>query len=645
MAEPSADVEELRARIAELEARLAEQEPRSDAQDAAFLRSLLAALPAFVLRIGPDLKIRYINQMAEGFTLDQTLGRSMFDFIAPDTIPAARAATEAVLAGGGVHRFHGPGRGDHGGWSDYETIVAPVAEPDGSRGMILVAFDVSEQAARERALARSEEQLRIALEASGLGLWTWEVSTDKTEWSERMCEIMGSRTPLPPSRYLERVHPEDRAMVGEALQRILDRGEDAWVSHRILHDDGEVRWVIPCGRISRDAQGHPERVLGGHLDVTRVHQLEERLQRAQKLEALGTLTAGVAHNFNNLLAVIRPTLDLLQEHTASAGQPLLAEAISATDRATGVIRQLMSLASTRRPPPSGMADLNEAASSAVRMCQRRFGDEVDLRLEREPGPLPIAGEGSEVEQVIVNLLVNARDALKGAGTPAPTVRVRVRRAEDVSVPSGLAGRAFACAEVIDNGPGIDASSQPKLFDPFFTTKRLGEGTGLGLAISWSVIQNLGGTIEVRSRPGEGTRFLVYLPLRPEVSSSDRLAPVLVAPSPRLRLLLVEDNEPVMRVVSRTLEKAGHEVLIAGTAAGALAVPSDPPVGVVLLDQSLPDQRGTEIVGALRARWPEVKVALFTGEFVTDAERSLVDQVLSKPLSSEDLLAAVRRLGG
>lgn len=644
MAAPANEIELLRAQVAALEAKVAALQAAQRPEDLEFLRSLLAALPAFVVRISPELKIRYINQLAEGFTFEEAVGSSMFDFISPDVVPTARAAAEVVLTQGVMQRFRGHGQGDHREWADYETILGPVTESDGRRGMILVAFDVSEQAQRERDLARSEEHLRVAIEATGLGLWTWDTILDRVEWSPRMCEIMGRTGGLAPDAYAEVVHPEDRALVQSSMARVLTGEEDAWTAHRIVRPDGEVRWIIPCGRVSRDEWGQPVRIVGGSLDITHIRELEERLHQAQKLESLGTLTAGVAHNFNNLLAVIRPTLDLLQDYVSEEGRPLLGDATLAADRATSVIRQLMTLAGRRRANRAGSSDLGEIATSATQMCQRRFGAEVNIELELEAGPLPILGDGTEVEQVIINLISNARDALLAARTLSPLIRVKVSLAEDVPSTVVAQERGHARVVVQDNGPGVDPSVLARLFDPFFTTKRPGEGTGLGLSISWSVVRSLGGTIECVSPPGAGTRFSVYLPLRPDSAPAD---PRVHEPGPEAqarRVLVVEDNASVLRVVTQTLQRAGHEVLSAASAARALEVPAEPAVHLVLLDQSLPDRRGTDIVAELRQRWPTARIALFTGEDVPDAERGQVDAVLTKPLSNQELLDAVRALG-
>jgi signal transduction histidine kinase len=319
------------------------------------------------------------------------MGRSIFEFLAPEYHEVARSSISRAIEEGTVQQYLAYGQTDHRAYAVYETIVAPVTEADGSKGAILVAFD-----------------------------------------------------------------------------------------------------------------------------VTRTRELEERLKRSEKMESLGTLTAGVAHNFNNLLAVIRPTLELLQEHVDVEGRSFLEEATQATDRAASLIRQLMIFAGTRRPAEVGTCDLAELAEAAVQMCRRLVGPEVHVRFEREAGRFPIRAHGSEIEQVIVNLILNARDAFRTTGSTRGEVRVKVQRAEGASSRGSSEGGPSARVVVEDDGPGIDPNVLPRLFDPFFTTKSPGEGTGLGLAISWSVVEGLGGTIECQSRSGEGARFTVSLPLEAEV---------------------------------------------------------------------------------------------------------------------------------
>lgn len=639
----SSEVDALRARVSELEGRLAELESATGVLDAEFLSSLLNALPAFVVRVDADLRLRYINRLAEGYRMEDAIGRSMFEFIPAEFQEAARVSIGRALADGSVQHYQIRGQGGPNKLADYETIVAPVADAGGRSGVVLVAFDITEQAERQRALARSEERLRIAVEATGLGLWSWDLATNRTEWSERMCEIMGRNTPLGVADYKEAVHPEDREMIRAALRKIAGADENAWTAHRILRPDGETRWVIPCGRINTDDSGAVVHVVGGLLDVTPIRLLEQRLLQAERLESLGTLTAGVAHNFNNLLAVIRPTLDLLLDHVDRDGLPLLSEATVATDRATNVIRQLMVFAGTRRQLAGDSVDLGETVRSVVQLAQRLVAPEITLELDEVPEPLPVTTQVGEVEQVIINLITNARDALRSSRTRAPRIRVRVERTEHTPPTCAASVGGFARLVVEDNGPGVDPSIQPRIFDPFFTTKRPGEGTGLGLAISWSVARRLGGTLECVSNPHEGSSFVFYLPLDDRAEPRAATEPAPLPTARPLRLIVVDDDEAVVRAVTQALIHGGHEVLCASSVGACLALTETRPVSAILLDQSLPDGRGTNSVAALRERWAGAKIALFTGEDVNEHERKLVDVVLTKPLSMTQLLQALQTL--
>ncbi|MET0412172.1 MAG: PAS domain S-box protein, partial [Polyangiaceae bacterium] len=333
---------------AALRRRLAELQSGEHAADARFLQSLLGALPAFVIRAGPELEIRFLNRYAAGFSPADALGKSIFDFLDPAQRSEHEQGVRAVLETGVPQRYQVRGMGDHGRLVDYETIIAPVTESDGRRGLVFVAFDVTEQAARQRALEQSQASLALAVEATGIGLWSWDSASGKLEWSERMHEIMGRVEPLDPDRYVQTaVHAEDRASVRAAMEKMNAGEASRWISHRIVREDGEVRWIIPCVSVKHDGAGN-RRLIGGNLDVTQIHALEERVRQAERMESLGTLTAGVAHNFNNLLAVIRASLDLIAAQMTDDARAAHVDAVHATDRAAEVVRQLMTFAGKRR---------------------------------------------------------------------------------------------------------------------------------------------------------------------------------------------------------------------------------------------------------------------------------------------------------
>jgi two-component system cell cycle sensor histidine kinase/response regulator CckA len=642
------ELEALLEENAALRRRISELQSREHAADARFLQSLLGALPAFVIRAGPELEIRFLNRYAAGFSPADALGKSIFDFLDPGQRSEHEQGVRAVLETGVPQRYQVRGMGDHGKLVDYETIIAPVTESDGRRGLVFVAFDVTEQAARQRALEQSQASLALAVEATGIGLWSWDAASGKLEWSERMHEIMGRAEPLDPDRYVQTaVHADDRAKVRAAMDKMNAGEASRWISHRIVREDGEVRWIIPCVSVKHDGAGN-RRLIGGNLDVTQIHALEERVRQAERMESLGTLTAGVAHNFNNLLAVIRASLDLIARQMTDDVRAAHMDAVHATDRAAEVVRQLMTFAGKRRAAehePRALADL---ASAAVRLCRRSFGLAVPIDFDAGHELPLVSCDPTELEQVLVNLLINARDAVLEARPSQPKIGVRVDIAEQVAdVPSAKRGPArgrFARVSVSDNGAGMGEVVQKRVFDPFFSTKAPGRGTGLGLAMSWAVVRSLGGTIACDSLPGRGTTFRVYLPLADVRRKELEATPLTELVGTPLSVLLVDDDEFVRRVIRRVLQHACHVTVEAASATEALQlVARRPAIDVVLLDQSLPDARGIQIVPALRESLPGVKIYLFTGDDVPDEELCLVEGLLSKPLSAERLLGTLAAL--
>lgn len=641
----------LRAENAELRRRLHELSGDRPFESIQFLRSLLDALPAFVMHTGPDLTIRYVNRLLSVLDESSVLGHSVLRFIEGDYRQVAERTIEEVRQSGRPARYSVRGMGEHGRIADYETIVACVPEPDGTTGFVFAAFDVTEQAERARELERSQQRLELAVSGTGIGLWSWDSVTGEIEWSPRMHEIVGLSQALPPPEYVRLVvHPEDRPSVQAALEKLQSGEASRWISHRIVRPDGEVRWILPCVSVTPSSEGRGIGLIGGSIDVTQVRTLEERLRQAERMESLGTLTAGVAHNFNNLLAVIRASLDLIGGTVTDEARAAHADALHATERAAEVVRQLMTFAGRRRASRIEHRSLADLASSAVRLCQRSFGAALPIEL-KVSSELPIvACDPAELEQVLVNLLVNARDAVIEARPLQPRIEVCVEVVEppeSLSLPLSSptptpSVSRFGCVAVTDNGVGMDASVQKRVFDPFFSTKGPARGTGLGLAMSWAVVRSLGGTIQCESTPKRGTRFCVCLPAlaveRGAAATAPSQRPAGAAPV----VLLVDDDDYVRRVIRRILVQAGHVTLEAASAEQGVQVAerNRGKVDAVLLDQSLPDARGVQIVPALRERLPGAKIFLFTGDDVPDEEVERVDGLLMKPLSAELLLSTL-----
>lgn len=481
------EIERLRARIAELEA-------ERDEDALASLRSLLAATPAFVARVDADWRMRDMNRLQPGLTLDEVIGRPVLDFIDPAHHEVASNAFHHTQATGEGGRYDVVALGAHGESTHYRTYVAPVREADGRYGFFLIALDVGEIAKKEEALRQTERRLAFALEASKLGLWSWDVVKGEVLWDDRMMALMGTSAPLDLRDYVERmVHPDDRDAVRIEGERSFELGRFQATQHRIVRPDGEVRWMLAVGEVEVDDAGVPRRVMGGNLDITEQRMLEEAARRAQRMETVGNLTAGVAHNFNNMLMAVLPSLEMLKEVVPASHMALIDDATNAAERAADMVRKLMTFAGRSHVEPLERCNAGELAERLVAICKRTFDRHIEITCAIAPGTPDVAVSASEVEQVLMNLLMNARDAVLEKRSPEGHI--------DVSIAPDGGG---AIIRVRDDGAGMSEAASRHAFEPFFTTKEVGRGTGLGLAATRSCATT-GGPSKWRRRAPLGRR--------------------------------------------------------------------------------------------------------------------------------------------
>jgi PAS domain S-box-containing protein len=299
----AAELAALRRRIAELERDLASSRSAST-----FLETVLKSAPVFIASLDPELKFRFLNHYQPGHSAESTVGTDVFQYMAEADRPIVRKLIERARETGQTVSFAVDGAaGPNGQPASYLSQVVPLPEDDGRIGFCLSFVETTQEKRRELAMREVEEKLTLALDASGLGLWSWEVETDEVVWDDRMRALHGHDTPLSPIAYTEQlVHPEDRDILQLGIGQTLESGNLQQEFYRVVRPDGSVRWLLTVGRTIRDAQGNIKKVMGGTLDVTRQRELEEQLRKSQKMEAITSLTAGIAHNFNNMLAVILP---------------------------------------------------------------------------------------------------------------------------------------------------------------------------------------------------------------------------------------------------------------------------------------------------------------------------------------------------
>jgi signal transduction histidine kinase/CheY-like chemotaxis protein len=419
---------------------------------------------------------------------------------------------------------------------------------------------------------------------------------------------------------------------------VLESGNWAAEVHRIVRPDGAVRWMMSSGDVVSEG-GRVVRILGCNIDITEHRELEEQMRHAQKLEATGSLTAGIAHNFNNLLAAILPALELMAPVAPEGLREVVIEATHASRRAAELVSELMTFAGQRRTSSRRPESIAGLVERAVGICRSTFDRRITLEVRVPSLPLLVDCEGGAIEQVLVNLMLNARDALHGAYDRGARVAVEVSQVDPAS--GDRSGPPMICLSVADNGIGMDEEIRRRMFEPFFTTKPVGQGTGLGLSTSYAIVREHGGTIECESELGRGTRMSVFLPLH---GARARLRPPTPLAMPALtaaHVLLVEDEAAIRKVVRRLLESVGHRVTAVGGTREAVAWLSEPrDVAVVLLDRSMPDGLGETIIPELRRHLPNAQILLFTGQDVEPEVAALADGVLAKPVTSDDLLRAI-----
>lgn len=616
---------------AELRRQLAAAQRPAFDDATAFLESLLEAVPAYIIRTDAEMRIIYINRVV-GAELDEVLGKALWEFLHPDSITAARTCLETVIATGNAGSYEAIAPGPTGENAYYETYVRPLADPSGRMGVCLVSVDVTR-------LRRSEEELRVAVEATGIGLWSWSPATNEIHWYPRTYEVYGRSAPVDLMSYIDVLaHPDDREMLRANTASSIAGGPFSGPIHRIIREDGEIRWILSRGRTELDANGHPSRMIGGSLDVTQQHELEEQLRHVQRLDAVGHLTAGVAHNFNNMLTVVVGTLELLARRLSEDNRRLIDGALESARRGAEMVRQLMTFTGQRAQPDRRPHAVGPLIEQVVEMCRQTFDRHIGLSCAIAPAVPLIRCTPNEIEQVLMNLLVNARDAVIASGRSTHSIQVVVDAIPDPR------GSEVRCARitVTDDGIGMAEDVVLRAFDPFFSTKEVGRGTGLGLTTSYAIVRELEGTMTCTSTPGQGTSFVVCLPgtatAQPELVRTPRTTPG------RRRVLLVDDDASVRHVVASLLTGEGFEVVaVASGEAGLAHLAAGSPLDVILLDRSMPGAPGEAYVPRIRAIAPRVPILMFTGQAVGPAVAGLVDRVILKPVTGTVLVEAIEAL--
>jgi len=534
-------------------------------------------------------------------------------------------------------------------WSEVALRAGVIA---GQKRVISAVRDISARMRAEAALRTSEERLRLSLAASRQGWFDLNVVTGEGIASGEYARIIGAEPVDFTARvadWLDGIHPEDRAGVEREFRACIAAGGVRTMDYRRRTAAGGWKWIRSTGTIvERDAAGKPVRMAGTHADITEQKELEAQLLHRQRLESIGTLAGGVAHDLNNILTPILVGGSLLRDKlTDEKDRDLMALLESGAKRGAAIVRQLLTFSSDMegRVP----VDPRQLVQETIDFVRATFPREIDVVSRLPAGLWWVTGDPTQLHQVLMNLCLNARDAMPDGGTLILSAENTELTGEQSSRnPWGSGGRLVVLA-VTDTGPGIPPEIRSRIFDPFFTTKEVGKGTGLGLSSVHGIVKAHGGTVTVESEPGRGASFRVLLPATLAVIPAEFGPPAAQRPAQPGRLILVlDDEEAVLTTTQRLLESSGFHVIAAGRGVEAIRLIKEHrrELKVVITDMTMPEMDGMTVVPLLREIVPDLRVIGVSGlDFGhRQAELSALGfaEMLQKPYGGAELLAAVNR---
>jgi len=503
----------------------------------------------------------------------------------------------------------------------------------------------------EAALNETQERMRFILEAVGVGVWEADVRTGSMRWSDVLERLHG----LQPGSfagtydaYLAAIHPDDREQVEEQIRQAIRDRTDTRLTYRALRPDGTVRWLEGIGRLLLDEQGEPRGAVGVELDVTQQRQAEEQLRQVQKMESIGNLAGAIAHDFNNLLTIIGGYTDLgaaMTPHDSTLAEYFQAIRAAVTS-ATALTARLLTF-SRRQVLRPEVIDLNEMLSGFSKLLVRLIEESVRIAIVPARHLPPVRLDPSQLEQIVLNLVANARDAMPTGGTITISTG-RVELHSDAASQKGVAPGVYVTLTVRDTGTGMPPSVQAQIFEPFFTTKPRGQGTGLGLPTVHGIVKGNGGAIELESTEGVGTTFTLYFPAVGVTRTEAEVREEALAEFGGAEtILVVEDNAALRRLTVRMLERYGYTVLVAENFARAQALCGEHSgaIDVAILDVIMPDGSGPEVAEWLTRAHPATRVVFVSGytddTFDLQRVREMGAVLLQKPYTAPQLASVIR----
>jgi|GEM_PF-948721 len=512
----------------------------------------------------------------------------------------------------------------------------------------------------EDKLYENERLLKRSQKIAHLGSWELNVATGLSKWSNEMYRICGyepqSFQPTK-EKVFEIIHPDDRKKSAQALDQAIRTGSNYEIEKRIIRPDGEVRWVFTQGEVITNGDEKAKKVTGSFLDITerkKAQQNEERLRQellqAQKMESIGRLAGGVAHDFNNMLTVIQghSQMAMMRMDKSARYYNDLKQINKAAIRAANLTRQLL-LFSRKQEAEFAPVNLNKTIQGLSKMLRRLVGEDITIQEKLEKDIWRVRADEGQIEQVITNLIVNARDAMTDGGEINVTTENVVINQKDEKDAKVVPGQYVKLA-IGDTGPGIDAKIINKIFDPFFSTKGPGRGTGMGLSVVHGIVKKHEGWIEVKSKPGKGTLFEIFLQVSTEKEKDQKEDDSFIEDlkGNGEGILVVEDEEDVLQYIARILDYHNYTVYEAINAEQALELfKANKDIKLLISDVVMPDMSGDVLADKLKSKKKNLKVILSSGYTADRINKSTIRdrgfQFVQKPYNFNELLKNMKKL--
>jgi two-component system cell cycle sensor histidine kinase/response regulator CckA len=487
------------------------------------------------------------------------------------------------------------------------------------------------------ALPAREALLSEAEKVTHLGSWVWDAATGNLDGSTELRHIFGllPEAIIDVNSFLSMVHPEDRLKMPKNREDLLEKWFGGPVELRIIRPDGTLRHILVQSKRLDDDVGGPRRFLGTAWDITERKQLEEQLRQAQKMEVVGRVAGGIAHDFNNLLTVISGNADLMLE---DYDDDRLHRIRDAADVGAALTKQLLAFSRQAVVKPVPL-DLNTAIRDIVRIVDRLIGEDISIKLELAGEPAVILADGAQVQQILLNLAVNARDAMGNGGE----LIFSTRQAPGNPLKAGSEPARWVELKVQDTGKGMDTVTRERALEPFFTTKEPGKGTGLGLSTIADIVTQMKGTIAIASEPNRGTAVTIRFP-----HSAVKVAPAapveLKSRKGAESILLVEDSAELRELVRLFLASAGYKVQAVGRPGEAETMwkTQKDSIDLLITDMVMPEKSGKDLAKALLAMKPGLKTLFISG--YSPSRNGFGEWgFLQKPFTRNELLDSVRAL--